>query len=318
MLLIMTLAEAPREQTKNMVCLNQYSVEVTPKSAQKVTEFRELLRSDTRVYIAHINGTAINDMIACARRLRADGFPVTPHIPARSIRNAAVLREWLGKYSDLGITEALVIAGGSGKPLGEFASSMQLLETGLFQKYGFRRLYIAGHPEGNADIDADGSSRNADAALLWKQRYAVESDIELAIVTQFIFDPVPVIHWVERIRALGVALPVYVGVAGPTRLSTLLKYALSCGVGPSIQVLRRRASDLTALLSPYEPTEMLAALFEHYRSVSSSPIAGIHVFPLGGLKASVDWIDAYSPNPPAIVASWQRCCRTDQTSKLAD
>ena len=40
-----------------------------------------------------------------------------------------------------------------------------LLKQSLFEKYNFKHLHFAGHPEGNKDIDNDGSNKNVDAAL---------------------------------------------------------------------------------------------------------------------------------------------------------
>ena len=59
--------------------------------------------------------------------------------------------------------QALLLAGGVATPAGDFDNSMQLMETGLFD--GFDRLHVAGHPEGNRDIDPDGSDRMVMAAL---------------------------------------------------------------------------------------------------------------------------------------------------------
>ncbi len=49
--------------------LQDYSIEVMPRTAEKVENFRDLLPEGTRVYIAHIEGTEIDDMVATAKRL---------------------------------------------------------------------------------------------------------------------------------------------------------------------------------------------------------------------------------------------------------
>ena len=65
--------------------LGGYSIEVMPRTAAKIDDFRALLPAGTRVYIAHIDGTPIDDMVATARRIAGDGFAVMPHFPARMI-----------------------------------------------------------------------------------------------------------------------------------------------------------------------------------------------------------------------------------------
>jgi methylenetetrahydrofolate reductase (NADPH) len=270
--------------------LHGYSIEVMPRTAAKVERFADLLPPRTRVYIAHIADTPIADMVATARRLRDEGYPAMPHIPARIIKDATTLEDWIRRYrEEAGVDQALLIAGSAVPPAGSFHSSMELMETGLFDKYGFRRLHVAGHPEGNRDIDPDGKTARADEALIWKQRFSERTGAEMAIVTQFFFDAKPVIHWAERLRTLGVTLPIHVGVTGPTKLQTLLKYAVTCGVGPSIKVLQKRALDLTRLLVPYEPFEVLSELAAYKRAHPDSRIEQVHLFPLGGIRASATW-----------------------------
>ena len=62
-----------------------------PRTAQKVEDFRAILPQETRVYIAHIEGTPIEDMVATAARLAKEGFAVMPHFPARIIKDKATL-----------------------------------------------------------------------------------------------------------------------------------------------------------------------------------------------------------------------------------
>jgi methylenetetrahydrofolate reductase (NADPH) len=50
-----------------------YSIEVMPRTAEKVEDFTTLLPKGTRVYVAHIEGTPIEDMVTTAARLNADG-----------------------------------------------------------------------------------------------------------------------------------------------------------------------------------------------------------------------------------------------------
>ena len=65
--------------------LEDFSIEVMPRTAAKVDDFRAILPAGTRVYLAHIDGTDFADMLATARRLADEGFAVMPHFPARGI-----------------------------------------------------------------------------------------------------------------------------------------------------------------------------------------------------------------------------------------
>jgi methylenetetrahydrofolate reductase (NADPH) len=268
--------------------LRGYSIEVMPRTAEKVESFRDLLPQGARVYIAHIDGTAIEDMVATAKRLTGEGYTVMPHIPARIIKDRATLADWIARYKgEAGVKQALLLGGGVSHPAGDFDNSMQLIETGLFD--GFERLHVAGHPEGNKDIDPDGSDRNVLAALRWKQAFSDRTDAKMALATQFCFEAKPVIDWVNRLNAEGIDLPVHIGVAGPAKLQTLIKFAISCGVGPSLRVLQKRAMDVTKLLLPYEPTEFVTELALHKAANPDFGIEAVHFFPLGGIKTNATW-----------------------------
>ncbi|MEO1562804.1 MAG: methylenetetrahydrofolate reductase [Pseudomonadota bacterium] len=270
--------------------LQGFSIEVMPRTASKIEDFREILPAGTRVYIAHIEGTEIDDMVATAKRLNDEGYPVMPHFPARIIKDEATLADWIARYQgEANVDQALLLAGGVEKPVGDFSDSMQLLETGLFDKAGFKRLHTAGHPEPNKDIDPDGGAKNADAALSWKQAFAERTDAEMALATQFCFESEPVIQWANRIKAIGVDIPIHIGIAGPAKLQTMIKFAVACGVGPSLRVLQRRAKDVTKLLLPFEPTEILTELAAHKAAHPDFNIEAVHFFPMGGIKTNATW-----------------------------
>ena len=109
------------------------------------------------------------------------------------------------------------------------------------------------------------------------------------MATQFCFEAAPVIAWVDRLAAEGIKLPVHIGVAGPAKLQTLIKFAIACGVGPSLRVLQKRAMDVTKLLLPYEPTEVVQGLAAHKAAHPGFNIEQVHFFPLGGIKTNAAW-----------------------------
>lgn len=225
-----------------------------------------------------------------------------PHFPARIIRSRRELTEWIAQYrGEAGISQGLVIGGGLSNPAGEFEDSMQMLETGLFD--GFEHVHIAGHPEGNRDIDPDGSDDMLMQALKWKQAFLERTDARVAITTQFCFEAAPVIAWADRLAAERIHLPIHIGLAGPAQLHTLIKYALACGVGASTRVLQRRAKDVTKLLVPYEPTEVLEELAAHKERHPECGIERVHFFPLGGIKANADWVAGHVGAPGRATAS---------------
>ncbi len=279
---------APTADAQVAAFLKDYSIEVMPRTAEKIEDFQSLLPAGTRVYIAHIDGTPIEDMVATARRLARDGYAVMPHFPARIIKDRATLDDWIARYrGEAGVEQALLLAGGLTLPHGDFENSMQLLESGAFAD--FKRLHVAGHPEGNRDIDPDGSDTNVSDALRWKQRFSDTTDAQMALATQFCFEAEPIIAWADALRDAGIPLPIHIGIAGPAKLQTMIKFAMACGVGPSLRVLQRRAMDVTKLLLPYEPDEVITALAAHKAANPDFTVASVHFFPLGGIKTNAKW-----------------------------
>jgi len=270
--------------------LDGFSIEVMPRTAAKIEDFRAILPRETRVYVAHIEGTVIEDMVLTAKRIGDEGFTAMPHFPARIIKDRATLENWIERYKDVGVEQALLLAGGVEKPHGEFADSMQLAETGLFDQHGFTRLHVAGHPEGNRDIDRAGGSANVMKALHWKNDFQTRTDAKMAIATQFCFEAAPVIDWADKLRTEGITLPVHIGIAGPAKLQTMIKFAMACGVGPSMRVLQRRAKDITKLMLPFEPHEVLSGLAEHKATHPGFNIEAVHFFPLGGINKTAEFV----------------------------
>ena len=271
--------------------LDGFSVEVTPKAASKIENFEDYIPSGTLVYIAHIEGTPIDEMVETAKKINDQGFCAMPHFPARIIKDKNVLEDWISRYkNEANVSNALLIAGGANKPYGEYDSSIQLIESELFDKADFNNLHIAGHPEGSMDIDPDGSTTNVDQALSWKNEFSKRTDANMAITTQFSFDASSVISWANNIKEAGIDIPVHIGIAGPAKLQTLLRYSIECGVGASIKIIQKRAMDLTKLLLPYKPTNIITELATYKSNNPSFNIEKVHFFPLGGIKQVSDFV----------------------------
>ena len=277
------------EAIKNF--LDGFSIEVTPRAASKIDNFADLIPKGTLIYIAHIEGTPIEEMVATAKKINEQGFSAMPHFPARIIKDKNVLQDWISKYqNEANVKNGLLIAGGANKPYGEYDSSIQLIESELFDKANFQNLHIAGHPEGSMDIDPDGSTKNVDQALSWKNEFSKRTDAKMAITTQFSFDADSVISWANNLKKSGIDIPIHIGIAGPAKLQTLLKYSIECGVGASIKIIQKRAMDLTKLLLPYKPTTIITELANYKANNPSFNIEKVHFFPLGGVKQVSDFV----------------------------
>ncbi len=287
----MTRSAATNDGVKQRIAdfMTGFTAETTPGSAAKIPDYREHLRPGTVVYITFLPGSDFDDTIAVAKRLKGEGFLPVPHFAARSIPSAAFLEDKLARLAgEVGLGQVLVIGGSADWPAGDFSDTMRLLKTGLFDKHGIRKFGVAGHPEGSPDI----SDVAIAEALRWKNDFAERSGAELYLVTQFCFEAGPVIAWDRRIHAEGNRLPIHVGVPGLATIKTLLAHAKACGIGRSMKFLTRQAGNLTKLMTVSAPDRLVTDLAAYQASDPGCGIAGVHMYPLGGLRRSAKWSHA--------------------------
>ena len=215
------------------------------------------------VYITLLPGEDFRQVVNKAKELTNLGFNPVPHFPARSIKNLNNLKDYVKRCKDDGVKQALVI-GGSAQPIGDFYCSLQLLETGLFE--GFR-IGIAGHPDGSPDI----SDSDLEKAMRDKKPYADY------IITQWLMEPEPIIKFVSK-----QTIPVHVGITGPMKISTLLKFANTVGAKNSINFIKSNLGKTFDLLRPKDPNDLI----EKVKSVTNN----FHIYTFGGLKETSAWL----------------------------
>lgn len=262
------------------------SIEVAPKQAIESDDLPGLFPSGTRVYITDI-ATTTDDMVEAARRLRDLGYEPVPHFASRRLYTRAQLKDRIERLSgEAGVVDVLVIGGGLERQAGDFSSTMEVLETGFFDAHGISQIGVAGHPEGSPDF----TEEVAIQALRLKKSFAERTSARMRIVTQFGFDAEKFVNWAEGLRAHGIDMPVHLGVAGPAKITTLIKYAAMCGVGNSVTFLKKNALALTALATNHSPETMVGPIERHILENPHSAIKQIHVFPFGGLKKSSEWL----------------------------
>jgi len=182
-----------------------------------------------------IPGTPHEEILLLCGRLKKEGLCPVPHIAARTL-NRQSLEELLSGFRDLGVCNALLLAGDTPVPAGEFSSAMDVLRWGQIKNYGFRQIDVVAHPEGSSWM------KDPVHFLMQKLDWAKTEGVEMDIVTQVCFDMSKTVTLVQQLRSLGIQNTVRVGLPGPTKLDTLIKYAEVCGVGPSIQYLKEHAS----------------------------------------------------------------------------
>ncbi len=266
--------------------LSGFSLEALPKAV--ISDGGVLpVPKGTSIYLPSIPGSKPTLASDACRLLVDAGFTPIPHLAARSLTGTDELKDRLGGLSNAGARSLLLIAGDMTQPAGPFSSTLDILATGLLADYGFDSLGVAGHPDGLAVAKPGEVERAIDA----KAEYAARSGAEMWIVTQFVFAPDPVIRWIDWLRGRGIDLPVRVGMAGPAKLHTLVAYAMRCGVGNSLRFLTEQKSSARKLLNRWSPDDLIMDLTEHNHASPDRAVAGIHLYPFGGLDQTAKWLD---------------------------
>jgi methylenetetrahydrofolate reductase (NADPH) len=269
--------------------LENYSAELTTRDHKSLDAAKDILRPQTRVFVAAMPRDTADDMIAAAIRLHRAGMVAIPHIVARNIRDRAMHDDMLARLSgEAGVDRAHIVGGDRDDPLGAFDSALQLLQTGLFAKYGITRIALACYPEGHPRIpDAVLEQARAD-----KTREAESQGLSVWLVSQFAFEAAPIVGLARKMRAQGITDPYRVGIAGPASYTTLVKYAMMCGVGTSLRALRERQNLAKTMLTGETPEALLTEIALAREAEPSLGIAGIHFFTFGSLMKTAEWVES--------------------------
>ncbi len=276
--------------------LSRYSIEVHPGDSKALDAARGRLRPGTEVFLTWIPGANPMDLVVAATQLCRAGMLPVPHIGARHLESSAQLEDLAARFAgEARVDRVLLIGGDRAKPAGPYDSSLAVMQTEIFQKRGINRIAIAGFPEGNPNL----AEPVLDEALKAKVKFAGTAGLELSIVTQFCFTAQPIVEWLQRIRAQGIQNPVRIGLAGPASATTLVRYAVRCGIGNSLHVLTEHPS-FAKLLTDKGPEPIIREIAAQAGAGKNGSlplgIAGLHFFVFGGFGKTVDWINAERPN----------------------
>ena len=279
---------SPSEESAIAVLAREASVEMTWRDVDQLALCRSSIAPGTAVFASHLPGQTWQQTIDTCIAIRDQGFEPVPHIPVRRLADRAVFGRVTAELVDKArVSRVLLIAGDAQKPDGPFSSTLDAMRTGVLAEHGIRRLFVAGHAEGHPALSFDELRR----AERDKLTFAAAHDLELAFLTQFLFEAEPFLAWARMVREQGISARLVAGLAGPARVATLLKYAILCGVGPSIRALGARAAQFARLTTERDPEPIIRALARE-RAVTDLGDIGIHLFSFGGLARTCDWLHA--------------------------
>jgi methylenetetrahydrofolate reductase (NADPH) len=261
------------------------SIEATRPTADDGAALKAAAAPGTAVFLSAVPTRPQEDVVAQAALVRGAGLEPVPHLAVRNFASADALGHFLDRLvGEAGVRRLLVIAGDRPDPAGPFHGALEAIDSGLISRRGIVEIGISGYPDGHPRI----ASHELDRLLAAKLEAAQQTGLSVQIVTQFCLDAAPLIAWLKRLRDHGVDHPVLVGLAGPTSLSTLMRYAKRCGVRASTRGLARNAGLIKHLLGASAPDGIVRALIEANRDGELGDIAP-HLFSFGGIGATARW-----------------------------
>jgi methylenetetrahydrofolate reductase (NADPH) len=285
----MTVAAQDPLKRRLLEFVHSMSMEITPHDEDLLPALANRLPAGTTVYVGHTPKASLEDVVRIALKLETLGLRASPHIVARRLISERALRAALRELREGGVEQILVIAGDRDPPVGKFSSTAEVLETGATVEVGIMTVAVAGHPEGHKAIGPS----TLWSALRHKQSFAERTATKMHVVTQFGFNPQAVCAWDSHLVEHGITLPVHVGIAGPTPLPKLIKFAMQCGVGASLGALIKNMSAVSHVARPATaPDEMLIGVVRGCATEKESRLRQPHVYSFGGAMATARWVRA--------------------------
>jgi methylenetetrahydrofolate reductase (NADPH) len=267
--------------------LRDYSAEVTSGDRKSIDAAIASMPPGAEVFIASLPSDSSERQLLAAVRLKRAGLTPVPHVVARNIKNVAELDAILERLvGEAGIDRALILAGDRSEPAGDFGSSLDLLETGMLNTHGLRKIALSWYPEGHPRIPVG----ELVAARAAKLAAAKKADLDATLISQFCFEAAPIVAMARQIRSEGYTVPLRVGVAGPTSRPSLLKYAMMCGVGASIRALKERPV-ARKMFADNTPEDVLSEVARAQAADPTLGIQGVHFFTFASLAKTIEFVD---------------------------
>ena len=235
---------------------SRFSIEATRPNAAEIAALDEILPRATPVYFSAVPTIERHELVTAAASLRKAGLEPVIHIAARRTRAAADLQELLAALRGEADIKRLLVIGGDVDTLGPFPDALSVIQKGRLREAGIEEIGIGAYPEGHPRIPPG----RLEAALDEKIAAATAQELRVHIVSQFSFSPERILAWLNQLRACGITRPVKVGMAGPSSVPALFRYAKRCGVAASLRgLVSGAAASLIGHVGPDRIIETLTA-----------------------------------------------------------
>lgn len=258
--------------------LQRSYLEVIP--AKGIKEKLSVLPRGAWVAITCSPTKPVETTLELAEQLDNRGLRLVPHIAARMVRDRSHLKDILARLDEMQIHSVFVPGGDKDQPVGDYASSLELLRDMADLGHRIPDVGVTAYPEGHPTID----DATLAEALLAKQHLATY------FVTQMCFDAALILRWLADMRARGLTLQAWLGLPGVAERNKLLSTSLRIGVGDSARFITKQPRLAAKLMSQkvYRPDDLLMDL----SSQLDDPVLhidGFHLYSFNQVEATETW-----------------------------
>lgn len=262
----------------------EISIEISADQARKFRPDPTVFPRGSRVFLPHLKGKDLVEQVDAAKMLRDLGYVPVPHFGARNFDSVQDYVNQVDAHTRNGVREGLFLGGNPLTASGPLSDAAQLLAHPVLSNSSIKTAYLGGYPEGHPAI----SEEVLREATKLKLALCAERNLAVAVVSQFAFDGGMIGKWARRLQSDYPGLPIRIGLAGVTSLPKLIKFAMMCGIGPSLAALRRSSVGLIDILSDKDPADLIQNIEAVYPS-PTGPLE-VHFFPFGGWQKTLEWI----------------------------
>lgn len=262
------------------------STEISTMDEAIIGDLVGVLPKGTTIYVAHTPKASLDDVVRVATKVQQLGFRASPHIVARRLESEQALRAALGQVAAAGVEQVLLVAGDPPQPPA-YKSTLEVIATGAIEQAGIKYASVAGHPEGHKFA----SDQELIDALKYKQAWGERTGVKVGVATQFSFDADINCKWAKSLEQQGITLPISIGVAGPTPITKLVKYAVACGVGASLNKVMGNLGMMASLARmAVGADQMMTAMIRGCDQYGVTRIVRPHIFAFGGVVSTAKWL----------------------------
>jgi methylenetetrahydrofolate reductase (NADPH) len=240
----------------------------------------EWVPPDLTVTVTASPAKGLDPTLDLTERLTGRGYRVVPHLSARLVRDDAHLADIVARLTATGVDDVFVPAGDADPPAGRFDGALPLLDRLAEMGSPFSRVGVTGYPQSHPKIGDDVTIQ-----AMWDKRHHATY-----LVSNLCFDPVTLRRWIARVRARGITLPMFVGIAGPVDRTRLVRMAAKAGVAESARFLAGHTGWFLRLGAPggYSPDRLLERTGPTLAAPASA-VEGLHVFTFNQVRQTEQW-----------------------------